>query len=125
MGVVIPQRDVGIIDMLEKYGLNVQTLDAALSMILMKGSMAKMVNVLTAALVFENLTKTAGIEQDKELFIKIRHIDKANFLTKGKLLDLHALCHDKDIDLVIFSDILTSLQERNLHPFCATRGNKY
>jgi GTPase len=66
---------------------------------------------------FLNLIKTAEIECDEELFIKLRSIDKANFLTKGKLLDLHALCQDKNIDLVVCSEILSSLQERNLEQF--------
>jgi GTP-binding protein HflX len=66
---------------------------------------------------FLSLVKTLGIEYDEELCIKLRHIDKSNFLTKGKLLDLLQVCGDKEIDEVIFSELLTPLQERNLEDF--------
>jgi GTP-binding protein HflX len=66
---------------------------------------------------FLNLVKTLGIEYDETMFIKLRHIDKSNFLTKGKLLDLLTLCQEKGIEEIVFSEILTPLQERNLEDF--------
>ena len=66
---------------------------------------------------FLSLVKTLGLEYDEAIFIKLRSIDKPNFLTKGKLLDLHKICQEKDIDEVVFSEILTPLQERNLESF--------
>lgn len=66
---------------------------------------------------FLNLIKTLGLEYDETSFIKLRNIDKSFFLTKGKRLDLLTICRDKEIDQVIFSEILTPLQERNLEDF--------
>ncbi len=44
----------------------------------------------------------------------IRAVDKANFLTKGKLKELADFCEENGIEEVIFSEILSPLQERNL-----------
>jgi len=66
---------------------------------------------------FLSLVKTLGLEYDEAIFIKLRSIDKPNFLTKGKLLDLHKICQEKEIDEVVFSEILSPLQERNLETF--------
>lgn len=63
---------------------------------------------------FISLVETLGIKYDGEYFTKLRHIDKSNFLTKGKLQDLVELCEKENYEEVIFSEILTSLQERNL-----------
>jgi len=63
---------------------------------------------------FLSLVKTLNIEYDETIFIKLRSIDKSNFLTKGKLLDLLTLCREKEIDEIICSELLTPLQERNL-----------
>lgn len=66
---------------------------------------------------FLSLIKTVGVEYDETLFTKLRHVDKTNFLTKGKLLDLLTLCQEKEIEEVILSEILSPLQERNLEDF--------
>lgn len=70
---------------------------------------------------FLSLVKTLGIEYDHTMFIKLRHIDKRNFLTKGKLLDLLTFCRDNEIEEIILSEILTPLQERNLEDFLGIR----
>jgi GTP-binding protein HflX len=66
---------------------------------------------------FLSLVKTLDLEYDEKLSIKLRHIDKSNFLTKGKLLDLNTFCRENEIDEIVFSEILTPLQERNLEDF--------
>ena len=63
---------------------------------------------------FLSLIKTVNLEYDEILFIKLRSIDKTNFLTKGKLLDILTLCQEKEIEEIICSELLTPLQERNL-----------
>ncbi|MFH1644124.1 MAG: GTPase HflX [bacterium] len=63
---------------------------------------------------FISLINTLGIEYDGQYFTKLRHIEKANFLTKGKLQELIDLCEKEKYDEVIISEILTPLQERNL-----------
>lgn len=66
---------------------------------------------------FLSLVKTLGIEYDETMFTKLRHIDKSNFLTKGKRFDLLQLCQEKKVDEVVCSEILSPLQERNLEDF--------
>ena len=63
---------------------------------------------------FLSLVKTHGLQYDECFFLKIRSIDKANFLTSGKLNELVEFCDKNEIEEVVFSEILTSLQERNL-----------
>jgi len=66
---------------------------------------------------FKSLVKTAGIEYDEEMFIKLRSIDKSMFLTKGKLQEVEKLCKEKDIKQIACSEPLSPLQERNLEDF--------
>lgn len=66
---------------------------------------------------FLSLVKTLGVEYDDTVFTKLRTIDKAYFLTKGKRQELLAICKEKEIDQVFISDILSPLQERNLEDF--------
>lgn len=64
---------------------------------------------------FKNLVKSNNIIYDHELFIKLREVDSGNFLTKGKLEELIALCIKEKIKEVIFSVPLSVQQERNLN----------
>jgi len=66
---------------------------------------------------FRNLVKTSRGSYDEEVTIKLRSIDPAYFLTKGKMLDVKNLCEQHDIEVVIFSDALSAQQERNLNEF--------
>ena len=63
---------------------------------------------------FVSLIKTLEIEYDGTHFTKLRHIDKANFLTKGKQQELTEICEKEKYEEVIFSETLSPLQERNL-----------
>ncbi len=63
---------------------------------------------------FLNLIKTDRIKVDQKLFIKLRTIDSAYFLTKGKLEQLKELCDQNNIEQIIVSEPLTAQQERNL-----------
>lgn len=63
---------------------------------------------------FISLVKTLGLPTDNTLFIKLRAIDKANFLSKGKLQEVVDYCNNNNIEDVIISELLTPLQERNL-----------
>lgn len=63
---------------------------------------------------FVSLVKTLGLPTDNTLFIKLRTVDKALFFSKGKLQEVVDYCNNNNIEEVIFSEILTPLQERNL-----------
>ena len=63
---------------------------------------------------FENLVKTLGLQYAQTWFTKLRSIDKAHFLTKGKLEELKKICDENNIEEIVFSELLTPLQERNL-----------
>ncbi len=63
---------------------------------------------------FLSLVETLGLEYDESYFTKLRSIDKNNFLTKGKMQELVDFCYEHDIEEIIFSEILSPLQERNL-----------
>ncbi len=63
---------------------------------------------------FLHLVSSNQLSYDDIMYIKLRSIDTGYFLTKGKLEELRALCEEKKIKEVIFSDSLTGMQERNL-----------
>lgn len=63
---------------------------------------------------FLKLARTNDIEPIAFITIKLRSIDSAYFITKGKLEDLKAVCEKEQIEEVIFSDPLSPQQERNL-----------
>lgn len=63
---------------------------------------------------FLSLVKTAGLAYDETFFMKVREIDNNKFFTKGKLEELRKICGDRQYEQVIFSEILSPLQERNL-----------
>jgi GTPase len=66
---------------------------------------------------FLSLVKTLGLQYDDTRFIKLRHVDKNNFLSKGKLEELVEVCNENNIEEVLFSEPLSPLQERNLEDF--------
>ena len=70
---------------------------------------------------FLSLIKTLELEYDETLFIKLRRIDKSNFLTKGKLLDLLSFCQENKIEEIICSELLSPIQERNLEDFLGVK----
>jgi len=63
---------------------------------------------------FINLARSNEIETDHTKFIKLRDINPAHFLTKGKLEELKEYCDTHNIEEVIISEPLTGQQERNL-----------
>ncbi|MCL4360935.1 GTPase HflX [Candidatus Dependentiae bacterium] len=63
---------------------------------------------------FVNLVKSNGIEYDEAVFIKLRQIDPGYYITKGKLEELIEICKKHEIDQVIFSEPISTQQERNL-----------
>ncbi len=63
---------------------------------------------------FRNLVKSSGRTYDFEVFIKLREIDPATYITKGKLQEIAALCTKENIQEVIVSEALSGAQERNL-----------
>jgi GTPase len=66
---------------------------------------------------FKNLIKTEGSTFDEIISIKLREIDSAYFITKGKLEEIKKLCIDQDIKHIFISETLTAKQERNLRDF--------
>jgi GTP-binding protein HflX len=63
---------------------------------------------------FINLVETLGMPYDEKFFTKLRSVDNNTFLTKGKMEELRELCVKHDIEEVLFSALLSPLQERNL-----------
>ncbi len=63
---------------------------------------------------FLNLIKANGVTYEDAQFIRLREIDNATFFTKGKLEELITICKEKNIDHVVVSEPLTSVQERNI-----------
>lgn len=70
---------------------------------------------------FVNLIASNGIKYDELYLTRIRTIDPAYFVTKGKLEEIIDLCKDLEIEEVIFSEPLTSQQERNLTELIGVR----
>lgn len=66
---------------------------------------------------FLSLAKTNELSSEHTLFMKIRDIDSAYFITKGKLESVKAFCDEHAIEDVVISEILTSQQERNLSDY--------
>lgn len=63
---------------------------------------------------FLSLVETLGLSYDETYFVKVRQVDKNNFFTKGKLQELVDFVQEQDFEQIIFSEILSPLQERNL-----------
>lgn len=63
---------------------------------------------------FLSLVKTAGLIYDETFFIKVRDVDNNKFFTKGKMEEIKKVCGNHQFEQVIFSEILSPLQERNL-----------
>ncbi|MBA3752241.1 GTPase HflX, partial [Candidatus Dependentiae bacterium] len=63
---------------------------------------------------FVNLVTSDGIIYDESFFTRLRSIDPAYYLTKGKVEELTELCRKLEIEEVIVSEILSPQQERNL-----------
>ncbi len=66
---------------------------------------------------FLNLAKTNHIKNFETHFLKLRDVDTAYFLTKGKLEEVKELCKKHDIEQVIISEMLSPQQERNLSDY--------
>lgn len=63
---------------------------------------------------FVHLIETNEVECEKTIFMKLRSVDNAYFLTSGKLQELKEICDDNNIEHVIISETLSAQQERNL-----------
>lgn len=63
---------------------------------------------------FLSLVSTLEFPYDETLFFKLRDIDNNRFFTKGKLEELKQYCDSNNVEQIVFSDILSPLQERNL-----------
>jgi len=63
---------------------------------------------------FLNLVKTADIPYDDTFFMKVRATDNNMYFTKGKLEELSQKCQELGVDILVVSELLHPLQERNL-----------
>jgi GTPase len=63
---------------------------------------------------FVSLVETLGDGYDDSFFTKVRYVDTNTFFTKGKLQELIDFCEGKGFEMIILSEILSPLQERNL-----------
>src|ERR1700733_12224054 len=66
---------------------------------------------------FKNLAKTNEVVFVDFIPIKIRDIDVATFITKGKLDVIKEFCEKNNIEQIIISEPLTVKQERNLSDY--------
>nr|HML19937.1 GTPase HflX [Candidatus Dependentiae bacterium] len=66
---------------------------------------------------FVNLAKSNGLPTDITMFMRIRDIDSAYFITKGKLEEVKKMCDEHNIDHVVISEPLSVQQERNLSDY--------
>lgn len=64
---------------------------------------------------FKNLVKANRGHYDHEKYVKLRTIDAAFFISRGKLDELVTFAQEHGIEEVIVSEALTAQQERNLH----------
>ena len=69
---------------------------------------------------FVSLVTTLGIEYDQTYFTKLRSVDKAHLLTKGKLEELLALVEESSIERIVCSERLSPLQHRRLEDVTGT-----
>jgi len=63
---------------------------------------------------FISLARTNDLPTDHTMLIKLRDIDHAYFITKGKLAEIKEYCDKNNVEEVIISEPLTAVQERNL-----------
>ena len=66
---------------------------------------------------FVSLVKTNGIPYQNFHQLKLRSIDPAYFITRGKLDVIKELCEKQDIDLIVISETISPRQERNLEDY--------
>ncbi len=70
---------------------------------------------------FVELARSNGLCVDLSIFMRIREIDPAYFITRGKLEEVKKFCEEHDIDHVVVSEPLTAQQERNLRDYLDCR----
>lgn len=63
---------------------------------------------------FKSLVTSNGLEYDASYFTRLRSIDPAYYVTKGKLEEIIDLCKKEQIEEVVISERLSPQQERNL-----------
>jgi GTP-binding protein HflX len=66
---------------------------------------------------FTNLVRTLGTPYEDALYLKIRTIDRAYFISRGKLDIIKDACAKNNIEKVIISDSISPQQARNLHDY--------
>lgn len=66
---------------------------------------------------FENLVKSDGIPYEHMIVIKLRDIEPATFISKGKLQTIKDECEERGAERVIISERLSPVQIRNLEDF--------
>jgi GTPase len=70
---------------------------------------------------FLTLVRSDTIAYSDTIFIKLRSIDPAYFVSKGHLEEIKKIVDEKGIDEVLFSEPLTPQQERNLSEYLHAR----
>jgi len=60
------------------------------------------------------LTETAGGQVIQSMIQTIQRPDPATFIGTGKVEEIHALCQQHAVDIVIFNDPLSPVQQKNL-----------
>ncbi len=60
---------------------------------------------------FKSLVHSSGRDYDEEIFIKLRSIDPATFITKGKIEEIKNICIKNNIEEVIVSEPLSVSQD--------------
>lgn len=62
----------------------------------------------------EELAVTANASVVAKILQRKQHLDPATYIGRGKIEELHEICHTLDADLIIFDDELTGAQIRNI-----------
>ncbi|WP_291911810.1 GTPase HflX [Chitinophaga sp. CB10] len=98
--------------MIEKKQVVKQEERAVIVGVITKDQSERQVQEFLDELVF--LAETAGAQTVKRFTQKLAHPDRATFVGKGKLEEIHQYVAGRNIDLVIFDDELTGSQISNI-----------
>lgn len=63
---------------------------------------------------FKSLVKTAGMESEHQMLLRLREVDGSYFFTKGKMQEVLDYCTNNEIEEIVLSSSLTGMQHRNL-----------
>ena len=66
------------------------------------------------------LAETAGVQGEKKFIQRLERPDNATYIRSGKLEEIAQFCEDFEINYVIFDDVLSGMQQRNIEKIIKT-----